>query len=281
MLQHFHAWEWFVDVIQLGGALISMQVALPILGLFVANGVALWFQRRQGLDAGPLLLKMTLAGFIGARLIFVLRHRELYAGTPLGFLDFRDQGFDGTAGLIVACVVGAELTRRRPSLRRPLLGATLAGCAVWLGGMQLNQAMTPPGAPLPALDVRGLDGATVPLHAFAGRPLVVNLWATWCPPCRRELPALAAAQRAHPEANFVFVNQGESPETVRRFLAEQGVQVANVLVDPASQLSARTASAGFPTTLFYDAAGRQHVRHTGELSQATLGEKLGLLRAPD
>ncbi len=264
-----------MDAFQLGPFVIPVQVGLPLLGLVAANLVAAWFQRRRGRDPGPILWKMTLAGFLSARLVFVLRHFDLYQAAPLSLLDIRDGGFDGTAGLVVACIVGAELTRRQAPLRRPLLAATLAGCAVWIGGTLLNQTLTPPGAPLPAVEVRRLDGTVLALDSLRGKPVLVNLWATWCPPCRREMPALKAAQQAHPEVEFVFVNQGESTATVERFLAAEGLRMQNITLDPARHVSASTGSPGYPTTLFYDASGRLRWRHVGELSQASLREKLG------
>ncbi len=266
-----------MDVFRLGPVVLPMGAALALLALLAANGVAAWLHRRQGVDAGQVLWKMTITGFIVARLLFVLRHHDLYAAAPWMALDFRDGGLDGMAGLVAACVVGAGLTRRQAPLRKPLLAATLAGCVLWFGGTALNQVLTPAGAPLPALDVRRMDSSPVALRSFVGRPLVVNLWATWCPPCRREMPVLQAAQRAHPGIGFVFVNQGEPADVVARFLAAHG-HLDNVLVDPARQLGTRTESFGYPTTLFYDAAGRLRLRHVGELSAATLREKLALLR---
>jgi thiol-disulfide isomerase/thioredoxin len=220
---------------------------------------------------------MTLAGFVAARVVFVLRHHDLFGDQPWTAFDFRDGGFDAMAGLLVACVVGAELTRRHPPLRRPLLASSLAGIAIWLGGTVLLPAFAPPHAPLPELTLRRLDGAELPLRGFQGKPLVVNLWATWCPPCRREMPALSAIQAKRPDVGFVFVNQRESAATVQAYLAAHGLRMQNVLVDPAGLLGARTGSVGFPTTLFYDAAGTLRSRHVGELSEATLRDKLDTL----
>jgi thiol-disulfide isomerase/thioredoxin len=220
---------------------------------------------------------MVLTGFVAARAVFVLRHHDLFSHAPWTALDFRDGGVDAMAGLLVACVVGAELTRRRPPLRRPLLASSLAGIAIWLGGSVLLPALAPPLAPLPELTLRRLDGAELPLRGFQGKPLVVNLWATWCPPCQREMPALSAMQARRPDVGFVFVNQRESAATVQAYLAAHGLRIENVLVDPAGRLGARTGSVGFPTTLFYDATGALRLRHVGELSEATLREKLETL----
>ncbi|WP_459655422.1 TlpA family protein disulfide reductase, partial [Achromobacter xylosoxidans] len=71
------------------------------------------------------------------------------------------------------------------------------------------------------------------LAAFQGKPTVVNLWASWCPPCRREMPAFEQAQAANPDIHFVFLNQGEAASTVRQYLDEHAPSLANALLDPA------------------------------------------------
>ncbi|MCC2955694.1 TlpA family protein disulfide reductase [Massilia sp. IC2-477] len=263
-----------MDVLKLGPVVLPTATLVALGAILLATLLADWFKRRRGLDAGPLLWKMLLAGFLAARAVFVLRHHELFAARPWSALDIRDGGLDAMAGLLVACVVGAELTRRHPPLRRPLLASSLAGVALWLGGTLLLQAFAPPQAPLPELSVRRLDGSELALRSYQGKPLVVNLWATWCPPCRREMPALGAMQASRSDVDVVFVNQGESAAKVQGFLAAQGLRLQNVLVDPAGQLAARTGSVGYPTTLFYDARGVLRSRHVGELSEATLADKL-------
>jgi len=267
-----------MDVVKLGPLIIPLSAVLTVLAILAATTTADWLYRRRGADAGTVLWRMILAGFIAARAVFVLKHHDIYARAPWTALDIRDGGFELSAGLIVACVIGAELTRRRAELRRPLLASVLAGGAVWIAGQLAAQALAPPRPPMPDVMVRRLDGSEVALRSLADRPLVVNLWATWCPPCRREMPAMQAAQKANPEIGFVFVNQGESSAIVRRFLATQQLQLKNVVIDPAGQLAARTGAAGYPTTLFYDADGKLQLRHVGELSEATLSDKLETLR---
>lgn len=267
-----------MDVVKLGPLIIPLSAVLTVLAILAATTAADWLYRRRGVDAGTVLWRMILAGFIAARAVFVLKHHDIYARAPWSTLDIRDGGFELSAGLVVACVVGAELTRRRAELRRPLLASVLAGGAVWIAGQLAAQALAPPQPPMPDLMVRRLDGSDVALRSLADRPLVVNLWATWCPPCRREMPAMQAAQQANPDIGFVFVNQGESSTIVRRFLATQQLQLKNVVIDPAGQLAARTGAAGYPTTLFYDADGKLQLRHVGELSEATLRDKLETLR---
>lgn len=257
---------------------MPMQVALLVVSVLLAHAVGAWFHRSHGLDSGPILWKMTWIGFTVSRLIFVFRHNGVYFENPMSIIDLRDGGFEILPGFAAAFIIGAELTRRSTALRRPLIIATLFGCVIFFGGGLVNQVITPAGAPVPLVEARRLDGSTISLRSFIGRPMVVNMWASWCPPCRREMPVLKAAQHAHPEIEFVFVNQGESAKTVERYLTAQGLEMRNIVIDPAKQLSARTGSAGYPTTLFYDTKGRLATRHMGELSAATLKEKMDQLR---
>lgn len=263
-----------MDAIKLGPLVVQMQVALLVASVLLANGMSAWFRSSRGLDPGPILWKMTLIGFGVARIIFVLRHNDFYFRDPISIIDFRDGGVDSLAGFAAAFVAGAELTRRNTALRKPLTIAALAGCIFFFTGTLINQSLLPADARIPPVEVRRLDGSTVSLSQFVGRPLVINLWATWCPPCRREMPVLKSAQQAHVDVEFVFVNQGESAHTVEKFLTAQGLQMRSVVLDPAKQFSTRTGTSGYPTTLFYDAEGRLSSRHLGELSAATLEEKI-------
>jgi thiol-disulfide isomerase/thioredoxin len=98
---------------------------------------------------------------------------------------------------------------------------------------------------------------------------VVNLWATWCGPCRAEMPVLAQAQADYPGVRLVFVNQGEALRTVDDYLASHDLHITNSLLDPTHAVAAAVGAVGFPTTLFYDAHGRLLAAHLGPFSRAT------------
>jgi len=130
---------------------------------------------------------------------------------------------------------------------------------------------------MPALDLVGLDGRPATLAGLVqGRPAVVNLWASWCAPCRAEMPVLAEAQARHPQVAFLFVNQGEAVAPITRYLAGQPFHLHGVWRDPGAALGPAIGSTGLPTTLFIDARGRVLARHFGPL---TAGSLAGRLRA--
>jgi thiol-disulfide isomerase/thioredoxin len=123
------------------------------------------------------------------------------------------------------------------------------------------------------MPLHGTASVTLP-EAARGRPVVVNLWATWCGPCRQEMPTLAAAQQQHPSVGFLFVNQGETAATVRAYLAANGLLLQDVLLDARSALGPAVGSGGLPTTLFYDARGRLIDAHFGVLNAPALEARL-------
>ena len=144
---------------------------------------------------------------------------------------------------------------------------------VWQGILAGLRALEDPA--LSALQVTALSGETTDLAALAdGKPMVVNLWASWCPPCRREMPVLAAAQKQQTWASFVFANQGESNATVQRYLSASQLELANVMLDRDTRLGFVAGSMALPITLFYDAHGQLVATHRGALTAATLAGKL-------
>jgi thiol-disulfide isomerase/thioredoxin len=153
----------------------------------------------------------------------------------------------------------------------------IAGAVLLLGGIA-TILFKPPPVPLPSLTLQSLDGRAVRLADFVGKPTVINLWASWCPPCRREMPAMQQAQAANPEVNFVFVNQGEEPPAVVEYLSRQRLVLRNVLLDPQGSTGAALDTGALPTTLFFDANGLLVSIRLGELSSATLNQRLAAIR---
>lgn len=256
---------------------------LPIPGLFalLAAGIAIFVTHRAAPAEPPAQRQRTsqaltnalLLGLIAARLAFVAMWPASYRDDLFAVLRIGDGGLSLVAGCVVAAAYLAWCVRRERFLLRPIAFGAVAGIGLWLAGTGLITLMHR-SVPIPTTALETLDGRATALPELAGQPLVVNLWATWCPPCRREMPALAAAQRARPDLTFAFVNQGEGTDQVREYLAEAGLSIENVLLDARSGVMQDTGTRGLPTTLFFDAQGRLVDSHVGELNQATLEHKL-------
>ncbi len=229
--------------------------------------------------AGSVLLDMLFIGVLVARAAFVLLALRSYLREPLTMLMIGDGGFLLWPGLLAAFAYAAWRLRRQRLPRRIVLGSAAAGVllALLLGQLLANARRDAP--PLPATAFARLDTAPLALLPGDGRPTVINLWATWCPPCRRELPAFVRAQRDWPGVRFVFADQGEAADTVRAFLPRAGLNTRDVLLDADSSLMQRYQSRALPTTLFFDADGRLLEAHLGPLSDATLALRLRRLAA--
>ncbi len=131
-------------------------------------------------------------------------------------------------------------------------------------------------ADLPDVTLPRLGGGEVSLHQFLGQPLVLNLWATWCPPCRREMPLLVRTASERSDVIFVFASQdrGNAAPLVRSFLDESGLAMEWVLLDTKNVLQQKLQTTGLPTTYFFDREGRLVAKHVGEISPRILEASL-------
>jgi len=123
------------------------------------------------------------------------------------------------------------------------------------------------------------DGNKTSLAAFAGRPVLLNLWATWCAPCVKELPTLDALQvREGKKLQVLTVSQDmEGRAKVEAFLAKAGFRTLEAWLDPDMELMADLGVSTLPTTILYDAKGNEVWRVTGDRDW-TSGETAALLR---
>lgn len=265
-------------VLQIG----SVVVPVSLLFMFVAVFTAGYIAKRAG-DTGShvesLLWQAVLVGLAAARVAFVLQYSASYTAAPLSILDIRDGGWRPAVGFAAGwAFIAWRLFKHRP-LRGPLMWAAVVGTIVWGGGLLALSFPAEKQQSVPSLALVKLDGSPTDLVHFRGKPMVVNLWATWCPPCVREMPVLHRAQVANPAVNFVFINQGETAQRVAPWLSARRLPLRNVLLDSKGEALAAFNQRGLPTTLFFDAEGRLVGTRTGELSEATLVEKLRSISA--
>lgn len=159
-----------------------------------------------------------------------------------------------------------------------------------VGGMFAGQyVMQPRGPALPAgtmvleegdrrpdAELEALDGSLRTLSDFDGRPLLINFWATWCPPCIEELPMLDALHARSGDAGLQVIGIAlDDPDEVRKFLAEVPVNFPIYLAQPgAVDLSTTLGNARsvLPYSVLIDAEGRIAKRKFGAFSEASLNE---------
>ena len=264
--------------LQLGPLAFPLGPLLWFAALLLAQSLASRLAGPLARAAADAVWLAALAGFATARVVFVAASADAYLASPWSVLDIRDGGWSPWAGVAAALAVLAWRAWRAAPLRRALGAAALAAAALW--GLATTLLGVHDRPALPALALSTPDGTAAELRTLVqGRPAVINLWASWCAPCRVELPAFAQAQQRTPGVRFLFVNQGEDAVVVGRFLAAQPFTLDDVWLDTASRLGPAIGSSGLPTTLFVDARGRVVERHFGMLSAASLASRLRTLQA--
>ncbi len=154
-----------------------------------------------------------------------------------------------------------------PLNRRCFLATTtgLALAALSPSAWSLAQGLTPleTPAPAPALRLQDLGGKTIDLVQYRGRVVLVNFWATWCPPCRKEFPSLGRVRLLFKPEEFevLAVNVDEDRETALAFAGAAGFPV---LLDTNSKATMSWPIKGLPTSFIVDPQGRLAFSLAGE-----------------
>jgi len=163
------------------------------------------------------------------------------------------------------------------------LRAALAWCAPLVGVINpvlvaaLAAQRPDVGTAAPDFTLRTLAGDTVRLSALRGRPVLVNFWASWCGPCRSEMPAIIEVHRAHGDAGLtvlaVNLRDQERERDVRRFVDELRIPFA-VPLDARGKVRRAYRLRAVPTTVFIDTAGVIRMVRPGPLTPEALGQGL-------
>jgi thiol-disulfide isomerase/thioredoxin len=146
-----------------------------------------------------------------------------------------------------------------------------AGAAFWYAPIPGAAASQPPAprttpltaAPAPVVDspapdfsLSDLTGTEVTLSGLRGKSVILNFWATWCEPCREELPLLDRIAREHQDVlTVIAVEAGEGETEIRRFVDPLGLTAVRILSDPSGRVRDDYLVRGLPTSFFLDSAG--------------------------
>lgn len=211
----------------------------------------------------------TLAFIIGARAGHVIQHGESFLAEPLRALYIWQGGFMIGAG--VALALSYTLICFRRELRLALWAGLPAAVSAYVAFFVLQLTAGTPATPLPSGETfRTLAGEPFQPSLLEGKPTVINLWATWCPPCRREMPMMADVAANTDAARLVFVNQGEGADVIQRFLTTENLELDHVVLDSLGEFGRHYEVPGLPATFFIGSDGALQYVHMGEISREGL-----------
>ena len=139
------------------------------------------------------------------------------------------------------------------------------------------------GSPPPDFKLKTLADTLVALSTLKGRPVVINFWASWCPPCRQEMPLLIAAYREHREQGLevlaVNLTDQEYARDIRGFVAEFAMPFP-VVLDEKGKVRDKYGLIALPTTVFVGPDGTVRVVHSGPINAAILARHLSAILSP-
>ena len=177
-------------------------------------------------------------------------------------------------GVAAAGTVAAVALLRKPDgpvIHTLVSGAVPGPPAVKVGSIAALRRTDPPEIPAAATFLTA-EGTARGLGDYAGRGLVVNLWATWCVPCVVEMPELQELARAVSGEGILVLplsSDRGGAEVVRRFYAANRIDALPVLLDPRGEAARAWKSRGLPTTLMIDRLGRERGRVEGAIEWAS------------
>ena len=154
--------------------------------------------------------------------------------------------------------------------------AVVAATVTFSGPSTTSAPTTAGGGKARAFELENLrkGEAAVSLAALRGKPVVLNFWASWCVPCRREMPAFqAVSQKMKGRVAFLGVNHQDSRRLALELVEETGVSYPSGY-DPKGSVAAAYGLFGMPTTLFISPGGEILGRRTGEMSRKDLEETI-------
>lgn len=266
-----------MNAVSIGPLVFASDRFAAVLGVFAFLLVTSILARRVEPAIGRWSIWALISGLVAARLGHVALHWESFVGEPWRMLAVWQGGFQPVAGLIGVLLVSIFFIRSLAS-GLAAAGALGLGLVISIGVTQLTQATL--GQPAPTIALQQMDGPSMAVSDVAGKPAVINIWASWCPPCRREMPLLAEVAASRDDVAFLFVNQGEGPGTIRTYLSSQNLKLDRVLLDQAMQLPRHYGTMGLPITLFLRADGTLAAMHMGEISREALNANIAKLVGP-
>jgi thiol-disulfide isomerase/thioredoxin len=291
-----------IEAFNLGPLLVPTRPFLLVLCFFVAIWTSGQLARRFGLNltkAKRTTEHAAWLGVVGARLVFALVHFSAYRSAPWTILYFWQPGYMYLGGLLFG---GAYILWQsriyQPNQRKTFLAVVAASyllaAVIFLGAIASLQLLRPSEVPgkgdlAPVMQFQNIDGDTVSLSGLQGRGVVLNFWATWCPPCRREMPMLDEFHQNYSDNGLSVIGLAvnESAAQVRQLVSSMGLSYPIWVDAPPSlpgfdrsqEVFNRYGGVGLPMTIFIDRKGIIKNVYVGELSRGYLQSQADLILA--
>lgn len=182
---------------------------------------------------------------------------------------------------LLALVIGAFATLGNPAAAGELDAETRARIEEMRGEAMAKLVLLDEPRELPAAEFEAPDGAAATLADFGGHVTLVNLWATWCPPCREEMPSLDALRRRMEGTGIEVITVAVQPgarDKAEAYMAEMGLHALEPYGDARNALPRAVGILGLPTTIILSPEGREIARMQGDADWAS-PEAEAVLRA--
>ena len=267
-----------MQAVSIGPLLLAGDRLAAVIGFIVFMIVSSIMSSRLDSRIGAWSGWAMVTGLVAARFGHVIENAANFAAEPWRIFAAWQGGFSWPWAAIAVAASSAILLRTR----RAILGSVAAlVAAVFSWNLVWQLASATPATPMPSLVMERIDASPISLASTNGSPVVVNLWASWCPPCRREMPMMAELAATAEDVTFLFVNQGEGRSAIEAYLTSQNLALPNVLLDPHRQVARHYSMPGLPATLFIGADGRLLSVHIGEISREALTAAIERLTGHD
>lgn len=177
-------------------------------------------------------------------------------------------------GLVVAALALGSVKLLQEAAAGSYSGSLPGGGVVLLPGA--SRASAPKaGEPAPQFTLQTLDGKTASLGDYRGQAVMVNFWATWCPPCRAEMPDMEQVYQEKKQDGFsvLAVNIQEARDPIAQFVNKFGLTFP-ILMDVSGEVTQRYGIYGLPSSYFIDPEGKIAEVNVGPLSKAAISRKV-------
>lgn len=168
------------------------------------------------------------------------------------------------------------MPKRLALILLPIVAVLLGAGGYWYA--QRAPATPVVGRSAPAFHLRTLGGQNASLADYRGRPVVVNFWATWCEPCKQEMPALQSEAASHPGLTILGVDNVEAAVKVRPFVQQLGLTFP-ILLDQDGSVVEQYRVIGMPTSFFIDRSGTLRAVYRGALTRGSMNQDLATIGA--